>query len=515
MITENLSTLKIHKLTQAQYDRELEAGNIDENALYLTPDEEDKLLYSECGFTKNELKILQTGYIDEFTIKNNDSHNYKTFDFHGATVGKLVVLGEHVRIKNAIIKSTTQIGGTYINENGEEINYRTCNNFFIDVTFEPRDENLNCTPAIVFAERTWATVFTRCGFRGRHGYYYTKNDTQEKVFGYSATPPNGYTLDSGTHPSPIECMAVHGIKDSSRGTTISFNQCHFYAFQSICTTVGTGFAGVMNGGYIDACDYVIKSDAGGTIDFEMTAVDAEIMKSIFYGAEKLATGAYPYVIANITYNASYGQFLEGMINFRNGMCNCYVGGASFVAGNTGLVFNSDCPINTCYTNVPNQLCVSAPLSSAPSLYRLRYSVAPGETYVPLDNITITIGYVIDKTLEKNQGKRNQTTSNIQIIANKEGVDVSYMNSPPLTSTDISDSVNCYNLRDVKPAYNETTSLGKGKIIIKNNTEKNQWVLMDIPSYCRLAPNGYVLPVDVPDLYEYVNGEVKSLDELNQ
>lgn len=39
MITENLSTLKIHKLTQAQYDRELAAGNIDANALYLTPDE--------------------------------------------------------------------------------------------------------------------------------------------------------------------------------------------------------------------------------------------------------------------------------------------------------------------------------------------------------------------------------------------------------------------------------------------------------------------------------------------
>ena len=39
MITENLSTLKIHKLTQAQYERELEAGRIDENALYLTPDD--------------------------------------------------------------------------------------------------------------------------------------------------------------------------------------------------------------------------------------------------------------------------------------------------------------------------------------------------------------------------------------------------------------------------------------------------------------------------------------------
>ena len=42
MNTENLSTLKIHKLTQAQYDRELEAGRIEENALYLTPDTVDQ-----------------------------------------------------------------------------------------------------------------------------------------------------------------------------------------------------------------------------------------------------------------------------------------------------------------------------------------------------------------------------------------------------------------------------------------------------------------------------------------
>ena len=40
MITENLSTLKIHKLTKAQYERELAAGRIDESAIYLTPDEE-------------------------------------------------------------------------------------------------------------------------------------------------------------------------------------------------------------------------------------------------------------------------------------------------------------------------------------------------------------------------------------------------------------------------------------------------------------------------------------------
>lgn len=39
MNTENLKTLKIHKLSQEQYDRELAAGNIDPNALYLTPDD--------------------------------------------------------------------------------------------------------------------------------------------------------------------------------------------------------------------------------------------------------------------------------------------------------------------------------------------------------------------------------------------------------------------------------------------------------------------------------------------
>ena len=37
MVVENISTLKIHKLSQEQYDRALAAGEIDSNALYLTP----------------------------------------------------------------------------------------------------------------------------------------------------------------------------------------------------------------------------------------------------------------------------------------------------------------------------------------------------------------------------------------------------------------------------------------------------------------------------------------------
>lgn len=38
MITENVSTLQIHKLTEEQYHRELESGNIEENTIYLTPE---------------------------------------------------------------------------------------------------------------------------------------------------------------------------------------------------------------------------------------------------------------------------------------------------------------------------------------------------------------------------------------------------------------------------------------------------------------------------------------------
>ena len=67
MITENLSTLKIHKLTQEQYDRELAAGRIDENALYLTPyiesgaSDADTLdgKHADAFATSSELTALQ------------------------------------------------------------------------------------------------------------------------------------------------------------------------------------------------------------------------------------------------------------------------------------------------------------------------------------------------------------------------------------------------------------------------------------------------------------------------
>ena len=41
MITENLTTLKINQLTQAQYEAAIAAGTINENELYATPDDNE------------------------------------------------------------------------------------------------------------------------------------------------------------------------------------------------------------------------------------------------------------------------------------------------------------------------------------------------------------------------------------------------------------------------------------------------------------------------------------------
>lgn len=71
MNTENLSTLKIHKLTQEQYDRELEANRIDPTALYLTPDtiKSSLLLRSRSGTKIFEITVSDNGVIVATEVK--------------------------------------------------------------------------------------------------------------------------------------------------------------------------------------------------------------------------------------------------------------------------------------------------------------------------------------------------------------------------------------------------------------------------------------------------------------
>lgn len=81
MTTENLSTLKIYKLTQDQYDSRLASGNIDKNALYLTPNEKvDMSLYTtkkefdDHKHTVSDINSLQSTLDAKVAQTSFDSH---------------------------------------------------------------------------------------------------------------------------------------------------------------------------------------------------------------------------------------------------------------------------------------------------------------------------------------------------------------------------------------------------------------------------------------------------------
>lgn len=66
--TEDISTLKIHKLTRGQYEEKLANGTIDQNALYLTPDEElDLTLYATIEKLDTKAELVHSHKISDIT----------------------------------------------------------------------------------------------------------------------------------------------------------------------------------------------------------------------------------------------------------------------------------------------------------------------------------------------------------------------------------------------------------------------------------------------------------------
>lgn len=106
MITENLSTLKINKLTQEQYDRELAAGNINTNEIYLTPEEEiDLSIYATIEQMNDKADLEHTHAISDVTdlqtqldTKANTSdltsHTENKSNPHGVTLAQLGVTAD-------------------------------------------------------------------------------------------------------------------------------------------------------------------------------------------------------------------------------------------------------------------------------------------------------------------------------------------------------------------------------------------------------------------------------------
>lgn len=75
MRTENLSTLKFHKLTQAQYNRVVDDGTIDEFAFYLTPDDTQSIIAEEI---RNVYETVSDTYEtkEDAETKLNESIEY-------------------------------------------------------------------------------------------------------------------------------------------------------------------------------------------------------------------------------------------------------------------------------------------------------------------------------------------------------------------------------------------------------------------------------------------------------
>ena len=90
MVTTNIGTLKINKLTQSQYEKALQEGKIKEDEFYLTPDT------TEAEFV--ELGDIITGLANEIQnvseiIKEIPRHNitYGTGEPSGGSPGDLYI----------------------------------------------------------------------------------------------------------------------------------------------------------------------------------------------------------------------------------------------------------------------------------------------------------------------------------------------------------------------------------------------------------------------------------------
>ena len=60
-LTEKLQTLQIHKLTEEQYQQKVESGSVEDNALYLTPDEEiDLTPYATIEYVNEYVEEVST-----------------------------------------------------------------------------------------------------------------------------------------------------------------------------------------------------------------------------------------------------------------------------------------------------------------------------------------------------------------------------------------------------------------------------------------------------------------------
>ena len=118
MDIKKLETLKIHSLTEEQYQRAKEEGTLEETAIYLTPDES-----SGSGASSEELEQLQAqvNTLSETVITNKTSTDEAIENLEKSNESLFQELADTAgALEEKITKNTTDI--TTTNQSLEELN---------------------------------------------------------------------------------------------------------------------------------------------------------------------------------------------------------------------------------------------------------------------------------------------------------------------------------------------------------------------------------------------------------
>ena len=132
MKTEDLSTLKINKLTQAQYDKALKEGRINENELYLTPDNIGvNGLPENAEFTNVRVNGGNLSFYDYnmgiffegtgtkiYDISNDGGGERLVFNLPGSNSTMVVKAGDGEEKQIATLDDIGSSGGSALDENG-------------------------------------------------------------------------------------------------------------------------------------------------------------------------------------------------------------------------------------------------------------------------------------------------------------------------------------------------------------------------------------------------------------
>lgn len=166
MITENLSTLKIHKLTQAQYERELAAGNIDESALYLTPEEEVDLSGYATVEQVNAKQNSITGGASTITTNNLTSSRALVSNGSGKVSVSATTSTELGQLSGIKSNVQTQLDGKASTSHTHDDRYYTESEIDTKLSGKANSSHGNHVPSTQTADNskflrndnTWATV---------------------------------------------------------------------------------------------------------------------------------------------------------------------------------------------------------------------------------------------------------------------------------------------------------------------------------------------------------------------